>query len=206
MYDAQLTVLILAWFCFKLWFFFNITRLFAMGLYFSEVKFPNSSSNEKRCHNFSGLIMQDLPHLTQFFVHNWHQNRHIDNNTIIIARWEEREVFFRFSARKNFGVPETRTHDLCVLSAAFSRNLDERLFWPRSSGIFSALVQWLVGRNGTNFTGLAAVPIMTLDWPRLTSLYPFSIQTAASHGLDYSTALPVPAITTKLLLALPNIV
>ena len=137
--------------------------------------------------------MQDLPHLTQFFVHNWHQNRHIDNNTIIIARWEEREVFFRFSARKNFRVPETRTHDLCVLSAAFSRNLDERLFWPRSSGIFSALVQWLVGRNGTNFTGLAAVPIMTLDWPRLTSLYPFSIQTAASHGLDYSTSLPVPA-------------
>ena len=54
----------------------------------------------------------------------------------------------------------------------------------------STLVQWLSG--GMYAQGSSGCLSWDLGWPRPTPCAPFA-QTAASHGLDYSTALPVPA-------------
>ena len=65
-----------------------------------------------------------------------------------------------------------------------------------------ALVQWLSGRtcawapSGRSFHAWSD--------PDLTQFF-VSIQTAASHGLDHSTALPVPASKTNLCLAVTEL-
>ena len=62
-----------------------------------------------------------------------------------------------------------------------------------SSSVYYPLVQWLSGRTAQGPWGSCL--FHSLACTRPTTWAPF-IQTAASHGLDYSSALPVPAIKT----------
>ena len=55
--------------------FFKYNSSFCHGLYFLKWNFQIQTAM-KNHQQISGLIMQDLPYLTQFVVHNRHQNRH----------------------------------------------------------------------------------------------------------------------------------
>ena len=78
--------------------------------------------------------------------------------------------------------------ELVTLRSKFCSN---QLFWPHFSGSSRAVVKLLsswtyVQEPSSCLSGAWRVPGQTL--------YFISIQTAASHGLDNSTALPVPAL------------
>ena len=115
--------------------------------------------------------------LQQYYTHQV-QNRHMMINTIAKEKWAEK-LCWQESSNSRPCAPLIRASDSSVFLSLPANPA------PWYSG-------WVVGL-------LAAVAIFTWQGFKSGMFKSISIQTAASHGLDYSTALPVPAKEKKLL-------